>query len=91
MLQVNFQKITNYILQVNLQKMLITSNFFYKLHITSKSSINTSKFSKITCMTILIFSQTKKVYTTDNIDFYARRHFYSYWKMYAEQHPDVFH
>jgi hypothetical protein len=33
---------------------------------------------------------TQKFYTPETIDLYARRHFLSYWNMFAKHHPEVF-
>ena len=31
-----------------------------------------------------------KYYNTVQLDMYAKRHFYSYWNLYAKIHPEVF-
>ena len=35
------------------------------------------------------FSQSPSL-SKENLDLYAKRHFYAYWNLYLKEHPDVF-
>ena len=37
-----------------------------------------------------MLDQLSQYYNSKQLDLYAKRHFYSYWNLYAKIHPEVF-
>ena len=37
-----------------------------------------------------MLDQLSQYYNSKQLDLYAKRHFYSYWNLYAKMHPEVF-
>ena len=37
-----------------------------------------------------MLDRLSQYYNTKQLDLYAKRHFYSYWNLYAKIHPEVF-
>ena len=55
--------------------------------ILSQAAVNGGQLKEVPKDTLL---RASKYYGKEQLDFYAKRHFFAYWNLYLQEQPDVF-